>query len=447
MNQDRSADSAATVTDQSESSVQWLRRLVLVEPGELTALFWSAAYFFLLLFSTSLLRPVRDAMGIAGVADRRPALFTATLVTMLLANPIYAALVARMPRRKFIPLVYRFFAVSFVLFYGLFIWSGETNRIRIGDAFFVWMSVLNLFATSVFWAFMADLFNSEQGKRLFGFIGVGGTLGAICGPAAAVILTGNHVWKLQPITMLLIAAVTLELTVRCVRKLSRHPGAFESLHNTVILPPREPGRGALEGFGLIVHSRYLLMIALYILIYAMTSTFLYWEVSSYIKHTFPDDAARTSAFASIDLWSQSLTLLTQIFLTGRIIRLLGVGMTLALLPAITLIGFMALLRYPLLTIVVVFQVVRRATHFAVDRPSREVLFTVLGPDAKYKSKSFIDTFVYRGGDQLGIWSASALAHFNIAVGTVALPLALAWMATGLWLGFAHQRKARSAIAP
>lgn len=439
MDQDQSSESSASRTDRSSLS----ERLVLVEPGELRALLWSAAYFYFLLFSYSLLRPVRDAMGIAGDSERRPGLFTATMVTMLLVNPIYAALVSMLPRRRFIPLVCRFFALSFLFFYCLFIWAGEVGGIRVGDAFFVWLSVVNLFVTSIFWAFMADLFTAEQGKRLFGFIGVGGTLGAICGPAVTLWLTRHSI--LKPMALLLISMVTLELAVQCVGRLSRLAGTSAS-QTAVHLPAREPGGRWFDGLALIVRSRYLSMIALYIVIYSMTSTFVYWEVSGYIKRTYSDDATRTAAFASVELWAQCLTLVTQIFLTGRIIRLLGVGMTLALLPAVTLLGFLALLRHPTYLMAVIFQAARRATHFAVDRPSREVLFTVLGPDAKYKSKSFIDTFVYRGGDQLGIWISSGLSIYNIAVGAVALPLALGWIGTALWLGRAQKLKAQTKSA-
>jgi len=446
-----------------------LPRLVLVKPGEWRALLLAAAYFFFLLSSYYLLRPFREAVGIDRGTDDLPWLMTGTLLAMLAANPLYSALVSRLPRRRFIPFVYRFFALNMLAFYALFQLLPEASRTNLGYAFYIWLSVFNLFVVSVFWSFCADTFNTEQGKRVFGFIGVGGTLGAICGAAVTshlvkgIALPSGFDVKVDPPTLLLIAVVPLECAVQCVRliwapetpTIGRQPlrgQAASTPPSSAIASPSparnpEPGPGAFAGLALIARSPYLLLIALYILLFSLTSTLLYLQQAGIISQQFPDRAARTAAFASLDLWTNIITLTCQVFLTGRIISLLGVGRTLALLPLITIVGFICLAANPGFQVLFTFQVLRRAVHYAVDRPAREVLFTVVGPDEKYKSKSFIDTFIYRTGDMTGAWTprllksaAASLGWAAIPISTIALPVAALWLGAGLLLGRMHGKR-------
>jgi AAA family ATP:ADP antiporter len=407
-----------------------LRRLVLLEEGEAPALLWSTAFFFLLLFGFYLLRPVREAIGIARGADKLPWLMTGTLLAMVLANPAFAALVSKLPRRRFIPWAYRFFALNMLAFFLAFRFLPHHGGAALGYAFYIWLSVFNLFVVSVFWGLMSDVWSEVQGKRLFGFIATGGTLGAIAGAALTGALTkgflvGSLRLKVDPLSLLLLSMLTLELAVRCVQRLAAIFHLGNAPHGK-----REPGPGPLEGLRLIATSRYLQLICAYMLFFTITSTFLYLEQGAIVERAFSGTAARTAAFARIDLWVNVLTLATQVLLTGRLLTGLGIPMVLAMLPVLTLAGFGALWLWPTFGVMALFQVLRRGLHYAVDRPAREILYIPLGPEERYKSKPFIDTFVYRGGDLLGAWAPTALA-------VVAIPLGLAAVGcSGLWLGSA-----------
>jgi AAA family ATP:ADP antiporter len=405
-----------------------LRRLVMLEEGEAPALAWSALYFFLLLFGYYLLRPVREAMGIARGADKLPWLMTGTLLAMALANPAFAALVSKLPRRRFIPWAYRFFALNMVAFFLAFRLLPGHGGAALGYAFYIWLSVFNLFVVSVFWGLMSDVWSEPQGKRLFGVIAMGGSLGAIAGAAVTGALTkgaalGGLQVKMDPLSLLLLSALTLELAVQCVKRLAAIFALGDVAHGA-----REPGPGLLAGLRLIATSRYLQLICAYILLFTITSTFLYLQQGAIVERAFHGTAARTAAFARIDLWVNVLTLVTQVFLTGRLITALGVPVVLSILPVLSLAGFGALWAWPTFGVMALFQVLRRGLHYAVDRPAREILYIPLGPEERYKSKPFIDTFIYRGGDLLGVWAPTALAALAIPVGLAAVGC------SGLWLG-------------
>ena len=411
-----------------------LRRLVLVDEGEAPALLWSALYFFLLLFGFYLLRPVREAIGIARGADKLPWLMTGTLLAMVLANPVFATLVSKLPRKRFIPLAYRFFALTMLAFFLAFRFLPNRGGATLGYAFYIWLSVFNLFVVSVFWGLMSDVWSEGQGKRLFGFIATGGTLGAIAGAALTGALTkglalGGLRLRVDPLTLLLLSMLTLELAVQCVNRLVVIFRLGDAAQGD-----REPGPGPLEGLRLIATSRYLQLICAYILLFTITSTFLYLQQGSIVERAFSGTAARTAAFARIDLWVNVLTLATQVFLTGRIITALGVPFVLAILPVLTMVGFGALWIWPTFGVMALFQVLRRGLHYAVDRPAREILYIPLGPEERYKSKPFIDTFIYRGGDLLGVWAPTALAALAIPVGLAAVGCSGVWLGTSLALG-------------
>jgi AAA family ATP:ADP antiporter len=416
------------------SPARLLRRLVLIEEGEAPALLWSSAYFFLLLFGYYLLRPMREAMGIARGADKLPWLMTGTLLAMALVNPAFAALVSKLPRRRFIPLTYRFFGVSLLAFLLAFRQLPGHGGPALGYAFYIWLSVLNLFVVSVFWGLMSDVWTEAQGKRLFGFIATGGTLGAIAGAAATGALIkgfslGGSLVKVDPPTLLLLSLLMLELAVQCVRRLVAifHLGDATQA-------AREPGPGPLEGLRLIATSRYLQLICAYLLLFTLTSTFLYLQQGGIVERTFSGTAARTVAFARIDLWVNVLTLVAQVFLTGRILQGLGIPAVLLILPVLSLAGFGALWLWPTFGVMAIFQVLRRGLHYAVDRPAREVLYIPLGPEERYKSKPFIDTFIYRGGDLLGVWAPAACTALLIPMGAAAVAASAVWGAGAVALG-------------
>jgi AAA family ATP:ADP antiporter len=407
-----------------------LRRLVLVKPGEGRALFWAGAYFFFLLLSYYLLRPVREAMGISKGADKLPWLMTATMLVMLLANPLYSLIVSKLPRRRFIPIISHFFATNLLLFFLAFKLLPEHGGATLGYVFYVWSSVFNLFVISVFWGLMSDVFSEDQGKRLFGVISVGGTLGAIVGAAATERLsTGSLGVQLDAPSMMLVALVGLELAVACMLRLADHFGLSYAGNGA-----REPGPDFKQGLRLIGQSRYLQLICLYIVLFTITSTLLYLSQGEIVARSFHGTAERTAAFARLDLWGNLLTLALQLFVTSRLLRGLGVAGVLLILPVLTLLGFGALALWPAFATLATIQVLRRGLHYAVDRPAREILYIPLGPEERYKSKPFIDTFVYRCGDFLGVWAPTLLGILLIPVGAAALATAAAWIGTGSWLG-------------
>jgi AAA family ATP:ADP antiporter len=419
---------APSLADSASRKV-W-QRLVLVQAGESRALLWAAAYFFFLLFGFYLLRPIREAMGIAKGADQLPWLMTATMVAMLVANPVYAKVVSILPRRRFIPLISHFFAANLLIFFFLFTLLSEHGGAILGYAFYVWLSVFNLFVISVFWSLMTDVFNEDQGKRLFGVISMGGTLGAIFGAATVESLSrGNWGFKVEPSGMMLLALVGLELAVFCMLRLAKH---FKL--STDKQSKKEPGPVFTEGLKLILRSAYLQMICIYILLFTITSTFLYLTQGEIVARSFPSPAERIAAFARMDFWGNVITLTLQLFVTSRLLRGLGVPGVLLILPILTLLGFGALSIWPAFATLAIVQVLRRGLHYAVDRPAREILYIPLGPEEKYKSKPFIDTFIYRGGDFLGVWAPTLLGVLAIPVSLAALTVASGWIASAAWLG-------------
>jgi AAA family ATP:ADP antiporter len=408
-----------------------IRIVVDVKPNEIRALLLSFLYYFLILSSYYIIRPIRDDFGAVGGLENLPWMFTGTLVVMLVANALFSALVARYTRRRFIPVAYRFLIANLLIFFALLFFVSKPNQIWIGRAFFVWTSVFNLFVVSVFWAFMVDVFNSDQGKRLFGFISVGGTLGAIVGAA----ITATLVRRIGSINLMLISAFLIELSAQCVRLfpavLTDRDADGRSKDETAV------GGGIWSG---IVHnfkSPYLLGISAYMLLYSITSTLLYFQQIGIATSVFTDRLARTAFFAKIDLAVNILTVIAQAFITGRLLKWLGVGVTLAILPALSVIGFSGLGIAPTLTLLVLFLTVRRAGNYAFARPARETLFTVISREDKYKAKNFIDTVVYRVGDQIGAWTTPALGWLGLnmaGVSLVAAPLAAVWLVVSLWLG-------------
>lgn len=411
------------------SPIGLLSRMVDARDDEFRALVWSFAYFFFLLCGYYVLRPLRDEMGIIGGVRNLQWLFTATFLAMLIAVPVFGWLVSRFSRRRIIPIVYRFFILNILIFYGLMM--ALPGEVMIARVFFVWVSVFNLFVVSVFWSFMADLWNNQQGKRLFGFIAAGGSAGALAGPAITVFLVGS----LGPVTLLLISACLLEISVQCVLRLRRAAGRSEQETSVPI------GGGIFAGFNETLRSPYLLGICGYLLLFTTLSTFLYFMQAHIVDDTFDDSVTRTRVFALIDLAVSTLTIVTQLLITGRLARWIGVGGILAFLPVISLVGFACLAIAPVMAVLVGFQAVRRASNFAVSKPGREMLFTVVSPEQKYKSKNFIDTAVYRGGDAVSGWAFAGMRGLGLDMAGIAaasIPLALIWIVLAIGLG--HRRK-------
>jgi AAA family ATP:ADP antiporter len=421
--------------------VPLLRKAVDVKAEEVRALGLGFIYYFLIFSSYYVIRPIRDDIGATNGIDKLPWLFTGTMIAMLFANALFAALVVKFSRRRFIPIAYRFLIANLLIFFVLLLMLSKEHQVWVGRAFFVWTSVFNLFVVSVFWAFMVDVFSIEQGKRLFGFISVGGTLGAIVGAA----ITASLVQRIGSLNLLLISAVLLELGAQCVRLF---PTTFESPLSSKKKDAGEMPIGGSIWAGIIhnLKSPYLAGICAYMFLYATTSTLLYFQQVDIALHAFADRSARTAFFAKIDLIVNVVAILGQAFVAARLIKWLGVGITLAVLPAMSVIGFAALGAGPTLVLLVVFLTLRRATDYALARPARETLFTVLSREDKYKAKNLIDTLVYRGGDQFGAWSREVMRRLGLGlagISFVAVPIAGIWLLVTLWLGHRQARMARA----
>ena len=417
-----------------------------LKKDESSRLIFSALYFFFVLAAYYILRPIRDQAAVAGGVRNIPWLFTATLTAMLLVNPLFSALVVRFTRKHFIPISYRFFTLNILVFFFIFLCCNPHETVWAGRIFYIWTSVFNLFVVSIFWAFMADTFSTEDGKRLFGLIAVGGTAGGIAGS----FLTATLSEILGPVYLLLISVLFLEASVQCFKKLLKQEtlreqaGKSETSLNTSTAAGypgnsvKKPLGGKITaGISNVVKSAYLSGIGGFILLYTVLSTFLYFQQAQLFEIHFTTAAARTAAFARVDLAVNTLTLLTQLFLTGKIIRKFGVGLSLALLPLICFAGFLWMSFAPGIIALIILQVMRRSSNYAVSRPARETLFTVLSRENKYKAKSFIDTFVYRLGDQVGAWSWAALSALGLGItgiSTVAVPISAIWLGVALWLG-------------
>lgn len=412
-----------------------IERSIDIKQREIPALIISFFYFFSLLCAYYIIRPLRDEMGILGGIKNLPWVFTGTFLVILAMVPLYGWVSSRYPRRQFLPLVYSFFILNLLFFYTLFYFDVSPNHVA--QSFFIWVSVFNLFVVSVFWSFMNDIYDKDQAKRLFGSIAAGGTLGALCGP----ILT---TWLAQPMgthNLLLISAVLLTIPLFCIKKLSHwFKQQPQSQLDTSFKNPI--GGHWLAGFSLLIRSPYLMGISLLILMYSTLSTFLYFQQASIIQDNFSNSAERTSVFAMIDLAVNSLTILIQIFLTGRIVKTLGLAWTLALIPLLLVIGFIMLSFSPVIGVLIIVQVLRRAGNYSIMRPAREMLYVVLGREEKYKAKNFIDTVVYRGGDVVSAWVYDSMRSFGLSLGQIALiaaPIAAIWALVAYRLGIKREQ--------
>ena len=413
-----------------------LKRFANIRRDEIRPTLAAGLFFFCVLTALMVVRPAREALGMQRGIEAIRWLFMVTVLATLLVNPVFGWLVSRFRRLVFVNATYLFFAFGLVAFYLLLVLTPESAGQTSGQVFYVWFSVFNLFATMLFWALMADRFTLEQAKRLFGAVAVGGTLGAIFGPWLASQLA-------QPLgtpALLLVAAAFLVLALGAAAWLS-HLRAEEGQ------APAEDaliGGSAWEGLQTVVRSPYLLAICGYVLILAVMATFLYFTRLQMVAALGTDIDMRTAMFARIDMITQVATLLLQALVTGRLMKCVGMSITLALLPLTAMLGFIGLAIAGSIAALIAFEAVFRAVQRGIMRPARETLFTVVPRAERYKSKAVIDTFVYRVGDVAGAQTEGLLKQLGmglVALGSVAVPLAAAWMALGVWLGYAQRKRA------
>lgn len=385
--------------------------LTTAESHETRAVTLSVLYFFFLFGSYSLIKPVRDAMGTVYGVSHLQELFTATLLASLIFAPLYSGLVSRIRLASFLPWVYGFVALTMLAFYVLFA-SGQHMERSVAASFYVWVSTFNLLIISVFWSFMADIYSRSQAKRLFGFIAAGGTLGGIAGPAAAALLVtriGNN-------NVLLICGGGFATTAVLVRMLAGEKARLLATGREVqltSLSQRLPGN-PFDGFRLLLRSPYLSLLALFLLLMTWISTIVYFQLGELITHAFASREARTQAYGLIDLAVNSCALLVQLFGTGRLIARFGVGTGLLLNPVIMILAFLAIAFSPVLLVLGGMQILRRVAEYAIAKPAREMLFTVVDQDSRYKAKNVIDTVVYRFGDFSSAWVSAAILPYGVA---------------------------------
>ena len=397
---------------------------------ELRGLLWGTAYGFLIMLSYYILRAVRDEISAADRGNLQ-LLWTAVFGVMLLAVPVYSWIASRWSRGVFVPLANRFFIACLVGFWLSLVLLPDAARPWIDRVFYVWTSVFALFVVTIFWGFMADCFDNSQGKRLFAFIAVGSSIGGMLGST----LTAALAEWVPTFSLLLIACIPLEGASWCAMVLHRRFGTGN------VHAAGEAGRAirgnAWSGMRAVFASPYLLGIATFILLMTFVSTILYFQQANLVAEVFSDRGERTAFFAKVDLAVNVLTVLLQVYLTARIVKWLGVGVTLALVPIAMTMGFLAFGLYPTLTVLVVVQVMYRAGRYGLTKPAREMLWTVLSREDKYKAKPFLDAAVYRGGDLISGWIYAGLAAAGLSIGAISLvaaPIAGLWLMLGIRLG-------------
>jgi ATP:ADP antiporter, AAA family len=403
-----------------------IQSLTDAESDEVVPLTWAFLYFFCLLCGYYILRPVRDEMAIEGGVQHLPWMMTGTFVTLLIVTPLFGYLSARVPRYRLLLTVYLFFAANLTSFFILMI--GHIMPEWVARAFFVWLSVFNLFVVSVFWSFMADLFTPDQGARLFGAIAAGGSAGAMAGP----LLTTGLTYLVPIATLMLISAGFLVACCFCIHRLDR----WAQQHSMVQV--RQPGEaigGSIwAGVRLAATSPYLLGICLYLFCLTTTATFLYLEQTRLIGAQIPSPEVRTRLFAIIDLAVNVITFTTQVFVTSRMISAFGLASALVFLPVASAIGFSTIGFIPVLVVFILFTVARRVGEYGISKPAREVLFTVVSREEKYKAKNFIDTAISRGGDAATGWIVNGVKAFGATTTQLAwilVPITFLWG----WLGW------------
>jgi len=414
-----------------------IRSATKIEPNEIQATLLSFAFVFVLMSAYFILRPVRDSLSSDWTDEQLSWLWTSTFFVSLIAVSIYGAVISRVRFRIIVPSVYAFFAATFIAFYVAGSTLGENDYVN--RAYYVWLSVFSLYHLSVFWTFMSGLYDKEQAKRLFSIIAMGASTGAIVGPAIPAFFADD----VGNLNLLLIAAVLLMVPIPIIRRLESL--RISDLGNEDVQADlsrdRKLGKNPFSGFKAFVSSPYLLAIGLFILLYVVMNTFIYFELRKMLGDF--DREVRTQIWASIDLAVNSLALLTALFATGRLATRFGMAPTLALIPALMVGGWIVVALSPVLAVLIGLQITRRAGNYAITRPGREMLFTAVDTETRFKAKPVIDIVVYRGGDVVTAWFYTALTAtlgFGLAgVAATAAIIAAAWAGAGIFLGRKYER--------
>lgn len=420
-------------------------RLFNVREREAPAILAGLAMFFLLFAGYAMLRPVRETMGIAGGVENLQWLFTGTFVATLVALPLFGWIAGWARRRHILAWTYGFFATNLVAFAIAF--QIAPDNVWTARGFYIWISVFNLLTISVAWSVLADVMVLGQAKRLFALMAGGLSFGGLVGPILGALLVGpiGHAGLMYVACLFLVGSIGAAAVLQRWRD-----GLPEAdVERSMQARQRPMGGNPFAGATTVLRSPFLLGIAAFVLLLASVTTFLYFEQAKLIEETFPDPTRQTQVFGIIDAVVQTLALLTQFFLTGRIAQRLGIGVLLVAVPIVVAAGFIWLAFAPLFAVFVVVMVVRRAGEYALVRPGREMLYTVVPVEAKYKGKNFIDTVVYRGADAVSGWAKALvdmLASQPALAAIVGAVLALVWGGVGAGLARAQRRRERELVA-
>jgi AAA family ATP:ADP antiporter len=424
---------------------RFLTRVAPIERHEIPAVVAAVCLFFCVLGGYFAVRPVRETVGTLIGRDRVRDLWTVTLIASLVLIPLYGALVARFRRSIFLPWIYGSVAIMFAAF-GIVLMTSEL-KVGLGEFFYVFISVLNLFVVSVFWSFLLELFHHSQSKRLFGVIAAGGTAGALAGPFVTD-MTVDQIGNSGIMFLgagLFVAAILFQRVLLRIWKVhidANAPVEAKATGGTATRGERALGGNPFAGFWLVLTSPYLLAMAAFVVLLASASTFLYFEQLRLVAETFTDSTERTRVFARIDWIVQGLTIVSQIFITGRVASKLGLTTLLTIVPIAMIGGFLALAASGTFMTLAVVMVLRRFGEYAFVRPGREMLWSRLDTETKYKAKSTIDVPVYRGADALVAQLTGSLEKgpYGVAtIGIIGAAVSAVWAINGWWLGRRYDR--------
>ena len=420
----------------------FVQRLVVVESHELPALLTAFATLFFMFACYTMMRPIREAMGIDSGVENLSYLFWGTFIAMLVVQPIYGWITSRLPRAVFLPYVYLFFTANILAFWVWF--NVQSDHTWIARTYFIWVSVFTLFIVAVFWSLMADVFTREQAGRMFGFIAAGASTGGLAGP----FISGRLAKPMGAINLLLIAALMLAISLFFMRKVIRWNRDFGSNVRRGE-SDKALGGSSLAAFQQVVRSPYLLGIGLFVFLLTWASTFVYLEQQKLVAVTFTTRDARVQFFSNVDFWVQALSLLTQMLIFARLFKKVGLTVMIVAVPIVMMFGYATYALMPTFVVVVGVMIVRRVGEYSIARPCRDTLYTVVTREEKYKAKSLIDTFIYRGGDATSSsvhkFLTEGLGFTGTGIGWFGAGVAAAWAIVSLFLGRAQE--ARRATAP
>lgn len=393
-----------------------------------------------------MLRSVREAMAIVGGVQNIPWLFTGTFIVMMLAAPVFGWVTSRYPRKKFLPWVYYFFVANILIFYAAFVYAENNgfSQVWISRAFFVWLSVFNLFVVSVFWSFMADVYNKEQSRRLFGVISAGGSAGALLGP----LITSALVVPIGFENLLPLSAILLSFGVYCVYRLRRWVRQGHMQDDDSVESGKAIGGSALAGMRLVLTSPFYGAIATALLLASFLGVATYMYMAQLVSVTFDNTDEQTRVFALLDALTNVFALIGQLVLVKHAVRRLGMGTTLAILPVVSIAGFSLLALNPVFIVMAGLQVLRRSITFGLTKPTNDMLYAVVSPEAKYKAKNFIETAVYRGSDLVSTWTIRAMSGLGIGgVALICIPIAAIWTILAFHIGREYKRRYEAKTGP